>query len=155
MTETEQNINIIVNKYQNSKIYTIRSHQTDLFYIGSTCNSLSKRFNEHKSQNQTSSKKIIDYGDAYIELLELFPCNSKIELNKREGELIRFYKDNIVNVKIDGRTPKEYCFDNQIICNICNKSYNIHQQNKHMKSKHHLHKQEIFNLKNKLNINKE
>ena len=35
--------------YQNGKIYTIRSHQTDEIYIGSTANCLSKRLNDHKA----------------------------------------------------------------------------------------------------------
>jgi hypothetical protein len=33
----------INNKYQHGKIYTIRSFQTDKFYIGSTTQPLSKR----------------------------------------------------------------------------------------------------------------
>ena len=113
MTETEQNINIMINKYQNGKVYTIRSHQTDLFYIGSTCNSLSKRFNGHKTNKDTTCKEIIKYDDAYIELLEFFPCNNKDELNKREGELIRFHKNKCVNIKLEGRSTKEYYENNK------------------------------------------
>jgi hypothetical protein len=98
--------------YQNGKIYTIRSHQTEKYYIGSTCRDLSKRLYEHK-QKSASSKEILKYDDAYIELLELFPCNSKDELNKREGEFIRLHKDNCVNVQIAGRTFKEWCENNK------------------------------------------
>ena len=36
------------NMYANGKIYTIRSHQTDKYYIGSTTQPLSKRFYQHK-----------------------------------------------------------------------------------------------------------
>ena len=97
-----------INKYQNGKIYTIRSYQTDKFYIGSTCNMLSKRFNDHKKNYNkyksgnyyfTSSYDIIKFDDAYIELLENFSCNDRNELNKREGELIRLHKENIVNIR--------------------------------------------------------
>jgi len=99
--------------YQNGKIYTIRSYQTDKYYIGSTASTLTKRLSGHKkSSNYTTCKIIIDYGDAYIELLELFPCNSKIELTKREGELQRLYKNDIVNRKIECRTIQEYYKDN-------------------------------------------
>jgi len=95
-------------KYKKSKIYTIRSPNTDKFYIGSTIQYLCQRFASHKSRLYTSSKIIFDYGDAYVELLENFPCNNKEELNKREGELIRHYKDNCINQNMAGRTPKEY-----------------------------------------------
>lgn len=89
--------------YQNGKIYAIRSPQTNKIYIGSTTQSLRKRFSLHKCDNYNpkrndkvcTSKDIMDFEDAYIELLELFPCNTKEELNKREGELQRFH--NCVN----------------------------------------------------------
>ena len=45
----EQTKNDKINKYHNAKLYTIRSHQTDKFYIGSTCSPLHKRLYEHKS----------------------------------------------------------------------------------------------------------
>lgn len=97
----------IKNKYVNGKIYTIRSYQTDKIYIGSTCCALPKRFYEHKySGNQCSSKEMLEYNDCYIELLESYPCNSKEELTKREGELIRENKDNCVNIKIPNNDPK-------------------------------------------------
>ena len=37
--------------YQNGKIYKIHSYQTDDIYIGSTTNTLSRRFSEHKYRN--------------------------------------------------------------------------------------------------------
>ena len=79
-----------------------------IYNIGSTCQEyLSRRFQEHKrSTNKTKSKILIDFGDAYIELLEKFPCETLQELHKREGELIRI-KDTCVNVCIAGRTDKE------------------------------------------------
>jgi hypothetical protein len=103
------------NKYKNGKIYTIRSYQTDKFYIGSTIQKyLSKRINEHKRENHyVSSQDILKYDDAYIELLELYPCNSKEELRKREGELIRLNKNNVVNCRIEARTYKEWQEDNR------------------------------------------
>ena len=36
--------------YQNGKIYVLRSHKTDDIYIGSTTQSLYKRFYEHKKR---------------------------------------------------------------------------------------------------------
>jgi hypothetical protein len=87
-----------MNKYENGKIYTIRSPHTDKYYICSTIASLKKHFYQHKS-GLYKSKEIIDAGDAYIELLENFPCKSKNELEKREGELLRQFKNEIVNYR--------------------------------------------------------
>jgi len=103
-----------MNKYNNAKIYTIRSPHTEKIYIGATCETLCRRFTSHNRKNNgASSKDIIILGDAYIELLENFSCNNKEELNKREGELIRQYKDQCVNIAIAGRTQKEYREDNK------------------------------------------
>ena len=100
------------NKYHKSKIYTIRSPHTDKFYIGSTTQLLSSRYSKHKSTlKYCSSKEIINLGDSYIELLENFKCENREELNKKEGEMIRQYKDQCVNIQIDGRTNKEWAKD--------------------------------------------
>jgi hypothetical protein len=106
--------------YKNGKIYVLRSHQTDKIYIGSTTTKLSKRLSKHKSDFKywkngkyiyVSSYELMKYGDVYIELLELCPCDSKMELHKREGELIR--EMECVNKRIAGRTDKEYRADNK------------------------------------------
>ena len=111
--------------YQNGKIYTIRSPHTELYYIGSTASTLTKRLSGHKSLSNTckTSKIIIDYGDAYIELLELFPCNSKIELRKREGELQRLYINDIVNIRLECRTRQEYYQTNNEKINLNRREY--------------------------------
>ena len=110
------------NKYNTSFIYAIRSPNSDKFYIGSTVCKLSKRFSLHKSVYKsyingvigplTSSVKIFELGDAYIELLEQMNCDSKSQLEKREGDLIRLHKDCCVNRCIAGRNKKQYYEDN-------------------------------------------
>ena len=108
--------------YKNGKIYAIRSHQTDKIYIGSTVDTLSRRMTGHRSNykqyknknnkyNFISSFNILEFDDAYIELLENCSCNSKEELLKREGELIR--KTTCVNKCIPDRTQKEWYQDNK------------------------------------------
>jgi len=120
------------NKYHKSKIYTIRSYQTDKYYIGSTCDALHKRLYNHRrdyknylnnNHHFVTSFDIILYEDNYIELLEDYKCESKNELLKREGELIRKYKDDIVNCRIAGRTGKEYKEDNKVIIKEQRKKY--------------------------------
>jgi hypothetical protein len=93
--------------YENAKIYKLWSNQTDLIYIGSTCNPLSKRFYFHKNTNKyITSAELVKYEDCKIELIENYPCETKEELNAREGYWIR--KENCVNKKISGRSKKEY-----------------------------------------------
>ncbi len=97
--------------YKNGKIYTIRSlSREDLIYVGSTTQSLSERFRGHKCGKSTS-RKVIDLGDAYIELVEEYPCDNRMQLNRREGEIMRSM--DCVNRCVAGRTEKEYRIDNK------------------------------------------
>lgn len=109
-------------KYLNGKIYALKSHQTDKFYIGSTTQPLSKRLSEHKSRytnfknNNSSfstSFEIIKFDDVFIELIEKNPCNCRNELEKVEGKFILENKDKTVNKYIAGRTKEEYFKDNK------------------------------------------
>lgn len=109
-----------INKYHSGKIYTLRSHHTDKYYIGSTCDALHKRFYKHKMDyklslqgkaHYVSSHEILKFDDCYIELLENLKCEIKNILNKREGELIRKHKNEVVNIAIPGREHKDYLSD--------------------------------------------
>jgi len=122
--------------YKNGQIYRLWSPHTDKIYIGSTCNMLAKRFHEHfngykkflkGTTNYTSSYKLFELGmdDVKIELIELCPCYSRAELNRREGELIRLHKDNIVNLHNAGLTRQEYEHENK------EKIYNKFKKYKH------------------------
>jgi len=55
----------------------------------------------------TSSFEILKYPSASIELVESFPCKTRDELNKREGEIIKG-TENCVNRQIAGRNMKEW-----------------------------------------------
>lgn len=91
--------------YQLGKIYSIKSPNTNKVYIGSSTVSLEKRFAQHKLQNNScTSKEIIDARDSYIELLENYPCQSREELNRREGEIIRGTV-NCINRNISVTSP--------------------------------------------------
>jgi hypothetical protein len=101
-------------KYVEGKIYKITSQMTNKIYIGSTCQSLYMRFNGHKTEIKTkniSSSEILQYGDAKIELIEAFPCNSRKELEKREGYYIKENCNIVVNKSVAGRTYAEYYVD--------------------------------------------
>ncbi len=106
--------------YSNGKIYTIRCRTDDtLIYVGSTIQSLAVRWGEHKrrcyreeSKNWLIYKTINNNWDNwYIELHSSYPCNSKEELCKREGEIIR--EIGTLNSRIEGRTHKEWREDHK------------------------------------------
>jgi hypothetical protein len=106
--------------YGKGKIYTIRCRTDDtLIYVGSTVQPLSKRLGNHKTISKKEEYKnwLIyktingDWNNWHIELYKLYPCNSKEELERKEGEIIRLIGN--LNSKIAGRTPKEYREDNK------------------------------------------
>jgi len=82
--------------YSDGKIYKISSPNCDKVYIGSTTLPLYKRFSCHLSQSKLKSCKsylLFDFGNCSIELIENFPCESRIELYRREGEIQKTYKN--------------------------------------------------------------
>ena len=102
-------------RYKRGMIYTIRCYSDDtIIYVGSTINTLIKRFDGHKKSCKAGVSGISlykhiennDWSDWYIELYEIYPCNNKMELNRREGEVIR--EIGTINKNIAGRTHKEY-----------------------------------------------
>ena len=89
--------------YKNSKIYKIISSGTNKIYIGFTTQRLlSKRLVQHRKEyfykKHYPADEILKCGDYKIILIELYPCNSKDELNSRYQYWIDFYKDTCVNI---------------------------------------------------------
>ena len=101
--------------YTNGKIYAIYNYfDPSLIYVGSTCQSLSKRLSKHrrevnskKSQTIPLYIKMREFGKEhfYIELLEEYPCNNNEQLRAREGHYIR--ERGTLNGRIEDRTYKE------------------------------------------------
>ena len=98
--------------YENAKIYKLVNDEMGLTYYGSTCKKyLSSRLSGHiydskKIDKNISSKQLFEKGSVKIYLVELFPCGSKDQLQKRE----RYYIENneCVNQCLPGRTKQEY-----------------------------------------------
>ncbi len=104
--------------YQKAKIYKIVDANEEMVYVGSTIKTLSQRMSNHraayKNKRFVSSHTIFDkYGmeNCKILLLENYPCNSRDELNKREGEYINQLV--CVNKLVAGRNKKEWYEDNK------------------------------------------
>ena len=112
-----------MNKYQNGQIYKIVDVGFNKCYIGSTCEGISKRFSRHKEfyksyknnkyHFMTSFSLFDEFGvdNCKIYWIEDYPCNSKKELEKREGEIIKDTK--CINKHIPCRTIQEYNEDNK------------------------------------------
>jgi len=116
------------------KIYTVRSYKSDEVYVGSTIQELSMRMGGHRADfkkgNILGKNKLIveNIEDWYIELYELYPCNLKTELKRREGEVIR--EIGTINKNIAGRTIKEYYIENADKIKEQKKEYNIKNADK-------------------------
>ena len=107
-----------MNRYENGKIYKIVDVGYNKCYIGSTCESLSRRMSKHRdsfrkgTHDNTVHKIFHEFGleNCKIELIENYPCESKEELNRREGHYIK--TTDCINKLIAGRTNKEWREDN-------------------------------------------
>jgi hypothetical protein len=104
-----------MNKYINGKIYALVSESAQVVYYGSTIQRLSQRKGEHVRDYKNylyndgwkcSSFDVLKHEDAKIILIEEFPCETKLELEQREGYWQR--NNNCTNINIAGRNTKEY-----------------------------------------------
>jgi hypothetical protein len=113
------------------KIYKITNDYNDEVYVGSTCDTLIKRFSCHKSHSNNPKKmnrplyalmREIGTERFAIYLIEEFSCVNKYELNQREGHWIRQIGN--LNKRIEGRTKSEYREHNSDKFKIYSKQYN-------------------------------
>ena len=101
--------------YAQGRIYKIVSDSTDKVYVGSTCQRLSARFSQHRS-DKYSSRVLMEYDDVRCVLVEMFPCKTKEELQAREYLTIKELKDKnvtVVNRNMPTRTAAQYHSDNR------------------------------------------
>lgn len=111
-----------MNKYNKGKIYKITSSNSQDIYVGSTAQKyLSSRFSIHLYDYKKYLKNefpymtvfdIIKLGNCKIELIELYNCNNKIELELREKFYIKTLP-NVINKYIPTRTIKEWRQENK------------------------------------------
>ena len=153
-------------KYTNAKICKITDIGYNECYIGSTCESLSKRMarqrQNHKKAEEWNTKTNCrlfcdEYGmeNCKIELLEDYPCENKEQLLKREGYYIQ--NNDCVNRCVAGRAINEWKDDNKEHyqhmrkeCSENNKEYTCYKSgNITIKAK----KQSLKKEKKLLNVN--
>jgi len=145
-----------MSRYANAKIYKLVNNADNETYIGSSCLPLHKRFYGHKRDSKKHPEQkvykhlnTIGWDEVKIILIESFPCENKMELEKRERHHIDQLKPSLNSIlrpcvteeehktsqqlKQKRRSEKEYlCTDCQITCILSNKS-------RHHKSKKHQH----------------
>ena len=121
------------NKYEQGKIYKICDIAYSKCYYGSTTDSLCRRMCKHRygyKRSQNGEGGIVsvytifdEFGvdNCKIELVELLPCASRIELGKKEGEYIK--NNDCVNKMIAGRTATEWLRDNPAIAKKYNEKH--------------------------------
>ena len=149
-----------MNKYQNGKIYKLSCLETGQYYIGSTCKTLENRLQHHKYHKKCMSVKVLEYNNYKIDLIVEYPCDSNIELRKKEAYYQRLYKNDslCVNCRIEDRTHDEWIEENkEYFRNVLKANY---QQNKEkVKEQHNKRSYEIaiyqkeYRLKNKEKLN--
>ena len=111
MESPNQSTDLSVNENRDFKIYLISSSQTNKVYIGSTMQTLERRFSEHKYDTKNRKYKcksrdlLNEFSDCKIDLIEY---TTKEDQLQRERYWVEYYGDRAVNRKIPGRTRKEY-----------------------------------------------
>jgi hypothetical protein len=105
-------IYLAINKMVTCTIYKIISPNTQDVYVGSTKLKLNTRFSIHKSAyNKSSSRSIIDSGDAKVECLEVADFPDRRSAFNKEKEYIDKLRGEgavIINKNIPCRTQKEW-----------------------------------------------
>lgn len=96
--------------YSQGKVYRIVCRKSNLQYIGSTTQPVSKRVSWHKNNyryNKTNctSYQVMQGDDYFVEILEVCPCETKNELLARERHWIE--KEACVNKCIPNRSHAE------------------------------------------------
>lgn len=125
-----------MNRYEKGQIYKIVGVGYNKCYIGSTTEKFSLRMARHRSSYKlyldgkkkksciTKSFELFDeYGTENCKIiwLEDYPCNSRKELEAREGYYIK--NTECVNRYIAGRTQEQWVKDNKELRNSYQKKY--------------------------------
>ena len=158
MEETEDNQEIF------GRIYKISSSKCDGCYIGSTTQTLAKRFGKHRvnyraylkgKQRYTTSYEIVKHDDAKIELLHEGVFPTKFDLECAENGFIEGAQ-NAVNRKGAGLTRqpasrKSYMKNKEkqcrrCVCNLCHGSYTLANKWNHERGKKHQAAAQINNV---------
>ena len=151
--------------FSKGNIYKITNDYNDDIYIGSTCDTLVKRYSSHKYDAKKNEKQFllyklmneIGFERFRIELIENYPCEDIYQLRQREGYFIR--EIGTLNEKVAGREHKEYRESNKDKIKEKNQEYKEKHKERlseHKKEKYkENHEQELEKLKKYREENKD
>lgn len=104
--------------YRKGKIYTLIDVKSNtILYVGSTCQTLNRRYAGHVVDMKRRGhlkiyKKIAKLKSGFaIKLYKLYPCNTRNKLRKEEGRIVsKLLKKGIklYNMVLPGRTTKQW-----------------------------------------------
>lgn len=101
------------NKYSKGKIYRLVNSVDSEEYVGSTCDTLAKRLYNHKKKARQRASTVynhlnnIGFENVSIVLVEEYPCENKMQLERRERYWIEQMQPRL-NHRIPTRTMKEW-----------------------------------------------
>jgi hypothetical protein len=124
-----------------AKLYKIVSPSTDQVYYGCTtkkylCDRMAHHMYVYRNSKTCTSREILKYLDAKIELIEEFEYNTDQE--KKEKEAFYIKNNPCVNNQIPGRTPKEWLENNKQKRNQYLKEYRQKKNKLLNEAKHNL-----------------
>lgn len=145
--------------YYYSIIYTIKCIDDEsLVYVGSTTRKMGERWLQHKKDSM--DEKCKSYNSKFykamrekgidnwkVELYERFPCESRAELSKREGEIIK--EIGTLNTALPGCTPEEKRERQRQRVKEYNKLHS--EENKVKSREYHAANKDIINEKRRMN----
>jgi group I intron endonuclease len=106
--------------FSKGKIYKITNDFNNEVYVGSTCDTVGRRFNKHKSDYKKETNmntplyklmNEIGFERFRIQIIEEYPTEDKYQLRQREGYWIR--QLGTLNIRIEDRTKKEWRDENK------------------------------------------
>jgi hypothetical protein len=123
--------------FNKAKVYKITNDYNDDVYVGSTCDTLGKRYSKHKSDMKKEKYKHyklyklmnkIGFERFRIQLIIDYPCEDVYQLTQKEGEFIR--QMGTLNKQITGSKKKEYYESNKNKIKEVHKEYYESNKNK-------------------------
>lgn len=137
------------NKYLTSLIYQITCKDQTIkeIYIGSTTQFYSRR-RSHKNKCKTGNSKLYKFirdnhgwDNFNMHRVEYFRCNTRKELEAREGEMVSIHNATL-NKKKPGRSIQQYRLDTKHIRNkkcmcVCGLEYTTQHRASHFNTTRH------------------
>ena len=151
LEQEEKTLKMEHNRYNNGRIYKIVDTVNGYFYIGSTCNPLTKRLSKHKYDSKRQPERsVYKYFNSIkwenVKIILITECylDNKEQLLREEDNYIQMYNDNplCLNIKrafVTKEETKEYnkeYREQQCVC-LCGCAITKRNYKRHTQTKKH------------------